>query len=373
MAIVHDPKTRSEVDSGGIKLMAWVWSIAILAAVGFVAYNARTGVGSPRVANVDVTGAPRPFEFLFGWDYWVPFVEIATAIQIVIIVVMCVVAWRRRPGNPIVLMTLASTGLFWLDPIMNWSVFAVYNPQLWHFPEDWPLVSMSPTVEPLVAICYAPFILGPFFPAMALLRRLQLNRSPDAFVWRHPLITLAALIFVIGFVFDMLLEVQMILTGIYVYSQVPEFGSIFVGTPFQFPLLWQSTLVTIVMIAAGVLCYRDDTGRTQAEKLAQNLRLYSRRPALATFVVMFSILNFSYLTYGSAFALFKFTHFSTVVACPWPFPEAKVYDPQGYYEREGQSGPYFVGKWATWASGQPEGRPVNIEAGPSARCSNGTL
>ncbi|EHI11108.1 hypothetical protein KEK_19581 [Mycolicibacterium thermoresistibile ATCC 19527] len=27
----------------------------------------------------------------------------------------------------------------WQDPIMNWSPFAVYNPELWHLPEDWPL------------------------------------------------------------------------------------------------------------------------------------------------------------------------------------------------------------------------------------------
>ena len=35
-----------------------------------------------------------------------------------------------------------------------------------------------------------------------------------------------------------------------------------------------------------------------------------------------------------------------------------MYDPQGYYEREGQPGPYFEGYWNTWMSGQPQGRPT---------------
>jgi hypothetical protein len=48
---------------------------------------------------------------------------------------------------------------------------------------------------------------------------------------------------------------------------------------------------------------------------------------------------------------------ATAMACPYPYPEAKVYDPQGYYEREGQPGPYFEGHWNTWMTGQPAGRP----------------
>ena len=53
-----------------------------------------------------------------------------------------------------------------------------------------------------------------------------------------------------------------------------------------------------VMIPAGVLLYRDDTGRTEAEKLAHRIRTFrpfSGAPALATFAVMFAILNVAVL------------------------------------------------------------------------------
>ena len=49
----------------------------------------------------------------------------------------------------------------------------------------------------------------------------------DAFVWRHPLWSLAGLILVIGFVMDMLLEVTLVRTGLYIYSQVIPWGSLF--------------------------------------------------------------------------------------------------------------------------------------------------
>ena len=32
---------------------------------------------------------------------------------------------------------------------------------------------------------------------------------------------------------------------------------------------------------------------------------------------------------------------ATSVACPWPYPDAKVFDPQGFYEKNGQQGPYL--------------------------------
>ena len=208
---------------------------------------------------------------------------------------------------------------------------------------------------------------------MAILRRLQARASSEAFVWRHPLLSLAALLLVIGFVFDGILEVFLVRTGLYIYAQVIPWGSLFPGTTFQFPLIWESALVTTVMIPAGVLCYRDDTGRTQAEKLAQRFRWFPNRPALGTFLMMFAILNVAYLfAYGGSFALLRASGLATAVACPYPYPEAKVYDPQGYWEREGEPGPYSEGHWNTWMSAQPEGRPKLNPVKPGGYCKRST-
>jgi Spirocyclase AveC-like len=146
--------------------------------------------------------------------------------------------------------------------------------------------------------------------------------------------------------------------GLYSFTQVIPFGSLFVGTPWQFPLLWQSSLINILMIPAAVMIYRDDSGRTVAEKLAQRAKIFPRRPALGSFVVMLVVVNLAFMIYGVTYtAVTRWSGAATSVVCPWPYPSAKIYDPQGFYERSGQPGPYSAGKWSTWMSGQPSGRP----------------
>jgi hypothetical protein len=354
---IAEAPTRKSV-WGGV-----AWALLGLGVFAFIVVAAHNMHGadqlSERVANPAVHGHPRPVEFLWGDSKWMTKLQWGTVVAMSLVVIAYVVMWRRHPKHPILLMGLCCTGIVWQDPIMNWSPYAVYNPQQWHWPSTWPLVSLSPTVEPLVVFGYITFYLAPFFPAVFVLRRLQRRRPVDSFVWKHPLISMTVLIFIFGFVFDAFLEIFCIRAGLYVYSQVIPFGSVFTGKSYQFPLLWESSLITLVMIPAGVLLYRDDTGKTKAEKLAQRVRWsgFDKRPALATFAVMFAILNVAYFAYGLGFAIIKWTKTATSVACPYPYPEAKVYDPNGFYAKAGQPGPYFPGIWSTWQSAQPDGRP----------------
>jgi Spirocyclase AveC-like len=347
---------------------AALWIVVALVLLALIAVNARMGAVSPRIRNPGVEGAPRPAEPLFGFDHWVDLWQIFTIISVPTLIVACIIGWRRNPGSPIVMMAIITTAIVWQDPYMNWAPYAVYNPQLWHWPEDWPWVSLSPTVEPFIVIGYVMFQFGPYFPAVWILRRLQARRPTDSFVWRHPLVSLGALILPIGFVFDAMLELTLVRTGLYTYTQVIPFGSIFVGSPWQFPLIWESVMVTFVMIPAGILVYRDDTGRTVAEKLAQRARLFPSHPRLAMLIVMFIIINVAYFAYGAGFTIIRMSGTAISVACPWPYPEAKVYDPQGFYERNGQPGPYAVGIMSTWMSGQPNGRPDVQLGANSDRC-----
>ena len=334
----------------------WVAALAVVALVALFALSSRRYL-DPRVSNPNVEGRPRPVEVLFGFGHWIMLFEIGTALALIGLMVVFVIGWRRNPGSPVMLMFLCTTLIVWQDPIMNWAPYAVYNPELLHWPEHWPLVSLSPTVEPFIVFGYVMFYFGPYFPAIWILRKLQAKHGPEAFVSRHPLVTLGALALVIGFVMDAFLEITLVQTGMYIYSQVIPWGSVFTGSTYQFPLIWESFAVTFVMVPAAILCYRDDTGKSVAEKLAAKARLFPSRPVLGTFLVMFAIINVAYFSYGAWFAVIKASGAATSVACPWPYPEAKVYDPQGYYEKAGAQGPYSVGIWSTWMSGQPSGRP----------------
>ena len=339
-----------------------------LAALVAIAVNARTGPGSARIANPDVVGAPRPVEPLFGFDHWITVHQIGTVVMMVLLIGGFVLAWRRHPRHPILLMVLATTLFVWQDPIMNWAPFAVYNPELWHWPETWPLVSLAPTVEPFIVIGYATFYMAPYFPAIWILRRLQARRPPESFVWRHPLVSLALLILPIGLVFDAFLEIFLVRTQLYIYSQVMPFGSFAAGEWYQFPFIWETVMVTFVMIPAGVLLYRDDTGKVAGREA---------RPAGAGIPE----------AAGAGHVPRDVRHHQPGVlrvrrrlrAHPrpprprrrsparGPSPRSKVYDPNGFYEENGQPGPYFPGIWSGWQSAQ-SGRPDVEAPADGGRC-----
>lgn len=346
-------------------LLCWV-VVAALAAFVLVTAE-KHGPVSPENANPDGVGAPAPVEPLWPAIDFVLWGQILGALLLVVTIVASVLAWKRQPGHPVVLMILASTTLFWWDPINNWAIGLVYNPDLWHFPRDWPWLNISPVIEPLTSVIYAPYVLLPYFLAMPILRALQRHREPEAFVWRRPLVSIALLTFVIGVIWDAAQEILLTRTQFLTYTHVIEFGSIDVGKNSQFPLLMASVLITVIMIPASVLLYRDDTGKSQAEKVVQRLRMHARRPKLATFLLMALVLNISMISFSSAFWLVRATDAASTVACPWPYPEAKTWDPRGHYESQGAPGPFTAGSASTWQIGQPDGRPTDIPA-VSDRC-----
>ena len=171
------PKTEPTEPAPARNLAGVVGLLAVVAGLIAVAVNARAaqspiGSGTPRSAD------PRgPVEPLFGFDHWITLHQVGTVVMMVTLVAAFVIGWRRHPRHPVLLMVIVMTVLIWQDPIMNWAPYAVYNPKLWHWPETWPLVSLSPTVEPFIVIGYATFYMAPFFPAVWLLRRLAGSSS----------------------------------------------------------------------------------------------------------------------------------------------------------------------------------------------------
>src|SRR6201992_51412 len=216
----------------------WIAGAALASVALFFIAN-RRWVLDPRVANPAVHGRPRPVEFIFGLDY-IGFLDVATCVALITLLIVFIRGWRRNPGSPVMLMFLCTTLIVWQDPIMNWSPFAVYNPDLIHWPEAGPLVSLSPPVEPFVVFGYVMFYFGPYFPAVWILRKLQAKYGPEGFVSRHPLVSLGVMTCAIGFVFDAWVQIQLIHAGMYIYLQVIPWGSGFTGTTFQVPLIWEA-------------------------------------------------------------------------------------------------------------------------------------
>jgi hypothetical protein len=84
---------------------------------------------------------------------------------------------------------------------------------------------------------------------------------------------------------------------------------------------------------------------------------------LGSFAVMLVVVNVAFVIYGPAYtAITRWSGALTPVVCPWPYPSAKTFDPQAFYEKRGQPGPYSAGKWSTWMSAQPDERPHSVSA-----------
>lgn len=349
----HAPTTRAWV-----AILCW---IAVAALAVFILVTAQKhGPVSPENAAPGGSGALPPVQPLWPSIDFVFWGQILGAVLLALIIAASLVVWRRQPGHPVILMVLASSTLFWWDPINNWMIGLVYNPRMWHFPRDWPWLNISPIIEPLTSIIYAPYVLLPYFLAMPILRVMQRRSGPKALVWRHPLVCIGALTFVIGVMWDAVQEILLTRTQFLTYSHVIDFGSLDTGKNSQFPLLMASVLITVIMIPASILLYRDDTGKSQAEKLSQRLTLHARHPKLAAFVVMTIILNIAMMSFSSAFWLVRTTDAASTVACPWPYPQAKTWDPRGHYQSQGAPGPFTAGAASTWQIGQPHGRPTNV-------------
>src|ERR1700747_3008112 len=190
LAAQEKPASAERTDKRGWG--GWVAGAALAAFALFFIANCRVAL-DPRVANPNVQGRPRPVRFAFGLDY-IGFLDWATVVALIVLLLVFIRGWRRNPGSPVMLMFLCTTLIVWQDPIMNWAPYAVYNPDLLHWPENWDLIMMSPIVAPFIVAGYVLFYFGPYFPAVWILRKMQAKRGPEAFVSRHPLISLGALV-----------------------------------------------------------------------------------------------------------------------------------------------------------------------------------
>jgi hypothetical protein len=76
--------------------------------------------------------------------------------------------------------------------------------------------------------------------------------------------------------------------------------------------------------------------------------MFANRPHVGAFVIAWAVMSVVYVGYGLSFGIIRATGIATSPAQHWRYPEANVFDPQGYYQRNGERGPFMNGTWAGW-------------------------
>ena len=177
--------------------------------------------------------------FLTGFDHWHLVPQVGALIMVVVLTIVFIRGWRRNPGSPVLLMVLCTTLIVWQDPIMNWSPYAVYNPDVVALARILALVDVADR-RTLDRLRLRDVLFRPYFPAIWILRKMQAKRGPRSV--RHPAPAAQPGRTGAGDRLHLrrLAGDPACRTGLYIYSQAIPFGTLFPGTTFQFPLIWES-------------------------------------------------------------------------------------------------------------------------------------
>lgn len=345
----RDPPPGSPEQWGRLTPLSWGLIAVGVVALVFAALNSSRSVEGTRVGRPEGSYVPARTEFL-GISNWYIYFEIGSLVMFFAVWGTAIVQSRRRGRpTPTLLMIAVTTSLTWLDPIMNWAPYAAYDPRMFHFNVDWLWFNLAPTVEPwAVIIGYGYFFLIPAWFTLAVYRRIAAKARLGSWLVRRPKLGVLALSVPICIVWDGVMEATFVQMGFYTYTQVIPWGSIFNGTPHQFPLIWEAALFGIMLSVAAPLMWVDDTGRTWPETVARRTRVFANRPYVGAFVIAWAVMSVVYVGYGLAFGIVRATGIATSTAQHWRYPETKVFDPQGYYQRNGETGPFMIGTWAGW-------------------------
>ena len=322
-----------------------------LVACGWVLSKATTSITGTRVANPALPGHLKALSWggLSVDHFWVPVFYAVTAAVMLLMIWQFVKHYRatgrHHAGLPIFIVLFLQIVM---DPLYNWAMYCNYYPNLLHWPVNWSIMNVAPTVEPLWIVmgAYQVFFLGPAWGGYVLYRKAMARREGrNGWIDRHPLLCLFLFAWVLGGIADILMEQWMLNMYIYKYTQIagPAFtlghGRLQVAEVF-----WIGFLIAL----CAVTLHRDDTGQTVGARIAQS-NGWLRRFKVGAAAVTVSIVTLGLLAYGGYWATLRLTgNADRIAPGNWPYPTAKTYDPNGRLQAAHVGGPvYFTGTWCT--------------------------
>lgn len=349
------PHIRVPPAAAGISTGRRLWIAAgVIASALFIwmLTFAETGVDEVRVANPEAPDPLAPLEWAGQTvtDFWVPIFYGVT------VAVMALLGWifyrhwrqtgRAHAGLPI-FIAIGVVGLIG-DPIFNWAMYCNYHPDLLHWPVNWSLMNVSPTVEPLWIPmgAYQVFFLAPAMGAFALYRKFVENRAqPGSFVRRRPLLGLFAFAAVFGCGMDILMEQWMLNMHIYKYTQIAGPAMTWGHGHLQvYEIIWIGALIGFY----AMLLHRNDKGESVTQQIAEARPL--GKFGLGQLGTAFVLVTVSLALYGAFWATLRETgQAKNIAGGDYPFKAVKTYDPDGKMRAAGQPAPYFKGTWCLGA------------------------
>jgi hypothetical protein len=236
---------RSTGSAVGSSRGLWLGVVVAMAFGGFVLVTAKSDVTGTRLdSGLPAATPPAP---LWGFAHWpVVFTWVVVVGSVAMVAGLVRQARAQRRFTSELVAYVALVGVSWVDPLGNWSVHAVMDPRLLHVPADWPWVDISPGITMVVVPPAYPLM----FLSFALLirgvhRRWIRPRTPGLVG-----VTLTAI--VLGATVDVLAQLAMMHTDIYVYTQWagPALESNGRGIPLL-PVVYDTAGITMTTLIIG--------------------------------------------------------------------------------------------------------------------------
>lgn len=345
-----EPRT-AEPRAARSPLRTGIWVAVWVVVLVFLALNLTSGPDG-LIYSEAVPAYATPFLGLTNW---------AVPIQIV-----CFAAWalflayvvranrRSTRTHPAFVVFLGLAVLALQDPIQNWAVYAAYDPQLLHFPTDWPYFDTAPTVEPLLPFLLYPIAFGvPALAAMQIYQRVVRPRlSRTSWLGRHPVVCAFLVGEALAIPVTFVAEFFGTRTHTYTFTQLWPAITIFGGTQGQMHIFYEGPALGALIAISTAFLWQDDRGRTVLDRYVERSPRLQRNPRRNVVLLAMTILSVYYLAYGVPYWMVRLTNSGTSVVKTWPLPDTLVYDPQNRLYEAGVPGPYHVGPLAGWPSGQ---------------------
>ena len=323
---------------------------ALLVVLGLVAF---TGVilaqttsglgGDPRTVNPNP--GPRPYEPFLGvanWPLVATFAFAAIGVAVIGVFIRLSVREGRLHWGAIIFLAVLAMSVF--DPLVNWATFVVFDPRMPHFPMSWPYIRAVPLVEPVVAalggypMFYVPVSLG----LVWVYKRFVAGRvAPGSWPDRHPLLAIGLFAFVAGAPITLIANPLWMRVGIYTITQ--SWGPTFSWANVTFPPI-VSLFDMWVFGWTSALMFRDDRGRSHLlSTLARRipLRGTDRTSPLRQLAAGTALMLAVHLTVTSVFIVIRVARLTHPIGGPFPYTEAKLYDPYGDQADAGRPGPFY--------------------------------
>ena len=303
MATIARPPLRPSVASPvaftdeprRIKPITW-WAAIGGAVLALQVYVFSAWIISGDATRTDPGPSPLP-----TWMHWsIRLQETAGVIALVAILFFVVYRPWRRDGRISLdgMLVFCFLGVWWQDPLINYSqAVATYNTHLINFGSwtskipGWNTPNGHVFPEPVVwtSTCYMTAVWGAVVISNIIMRKAK---------ERWPRLGVAGLVGIcLGFfiVFDLAIELVWVRTGIYFYPGAIRSLSFFPGTYYQFPA-YEVLLFGVTWGRWGCMRYfRDDKGRTLAERGVDDLRATPKQKSWLRFLALLGMLNVLYL------------------------------------------------------------------------------